>query len=98
MGGREGKIQGRTPTRHGTLRAISSSQIFAFASDGIRQSPRGLSDPPRTTFGPFGSAAEAQDSPAVLVEYARAWLDSEESEPFREMAAELDDGADYTYD
>ncbi|MBN9225346.1 MAG: hypothetical protein ABS63_09885 [Microbacterium sp. SCN 70-27] len=54
--------------------------------------------PSEDCLGPFGSAAEAQDSPAVLVEYARAWLDSEESEPFREMAAELDDGADYTYD
>lgn len=30
---------------------------------------------------PRGSLAE--DSPAVLVEYARAWLDSEESERFR---------------
>lgn len=45
--------------------------------------------------GPFGSAIEAEESPAVLVEYARAWLESEESEPFREMAADADDDADY---
>lgn len=45
--------------------------------------------------GPFASAAEAQDSPAVLVEYARAWLASDESEPYRAMASENDDSADY---
>lgn len=49
--------------------------------------------PSEDTIGPFGSAAEAEESPAVLVEYARAWLESEESEPFREMA-EGDDGTD----
>ena len=42
----------------------------------------------------FGSAQEAEESPAVLVEYARAWLESEESEPYRQMAAELDDDTD----
>ena len=31
---------------------------------------------------------------SVLVEYARAWLESEESEPYRQMAAELDDDTD----
>ena len=36
--------------------AISSSQIRADMSDGARQSPRGDSEPPATTFGPFGSA------------------------------------------
>ncbi len=50
--------------------------------------------PSEDCLGPFASAAEAQDSPAVLLEYARSWLESEESEPFREMAAELDDDAD----
>ncbi len=44
--------------------------------------------------GPFGSAAEAEDSPAVLVEFARTWLESEESAPYREMAAELGDDID----
>ncbi|MDN3497332.1 hypothetical protein QL996_15440 [Planococcus sp. APC 4015] len=49
--------------------------------------------PSEDTIGPFGSAAEAEESPAVLVEYARAWLESEESEPFRALA-EGDDGTD----
>ncbi|MFS0867771.1 hypothetical protein AB3M83_10645 [Microbacterium sp. 179-B 1A2 NHS] len=51
--------------------------------------------PSADCLGPFSSAAEAEDSPAVLLEYARSWLESEESEPYREMAAELDDGTDY---
>jgi len=50
--------------------------------------------PAEDSLGPFASAEEAEDSPAVLLEHARAWLESEESEPFREMAAELDDGTD----
>lgn len=50
--------------------------------------------PSEDTIGPFGTAAEAEESPAVLLEHARAWLESEESEPFREMAAEGDDGID----
>ncbi|WP_439591912.1 hypothetical protein [Microbacterium sp.] len=49
--------------------------------------------PSEDSMGPFGSAAEAEDSPAVLLEHARAWLESEDSELFREMA-EGDDGAD----
>jgi hypothetical protein len=49
--------------------------------------------PGEDTIGPFSTAAEAEDSPAVLVEYARAWLESEESEPFRAMA-EDDDSSD----
>lgn len=49
--------------------------------------------PSEDAMGPFGSAAEAEDSPAVLLEHARAWLESEESERFREMA-EGDDGVD----
>lgn len=49
--------------------------------------------PSEDVIGPFGSAAEAMDSPAILLEHARAWLESEESERFREMA-ESDDGSD----
>ena len=49
--------------------------------------------PSEDTIGPFDSAAEAEESPAILLEHARAWLDSEESERFREMA-EGDDGVD----
>ncbi|MFT4215253.1 MAG: hypothetical protein QM622_10825 [Microbacterium sp.] len=47
--------------------------------------------PSEDCLGPFATAQEAEDSPTVLVEYARAWLESEESEPFREMAAEAGD-------
>ena len=47
--------------------------------------------PSDDTIGPFGSAQEAEDSPAVLLEHARAWLESEESERFREMAEGADD-------
>ena len=50
--------------------------------------------PSEDCLGPFGSAQEAEESPAVLVEYARAWLESEESEPYRQMAAEFDDDTD----
>lgn len=49
--------------------------------------------PSEDTLGPFGSAVEAEESPAVLLEHARAWLESEESERFREMA-EGDAGTD----
>lgn len=49
--------------------------------------------PSEDTMGPFATAAEAEESPAVLLEHARAWLESEESERFREMA-EGDDAAD----
>lgn len=51
--------------------------------------------PTEDSIGPFATAAEAQDSPAVLLEHARAWLESEESEPFRAMAAESGDDSDY---
>ena len=40
----------------GTCRRSSSSQTIAVASLGARQSPRGESDPPDPTFGPFGTA------------------------------------------
>ncbi len=51
--------------------------------------------PSEDTLGPFATAEEAEDSPAMLLEYARTWLESEESEKFRELAAESDDGADF---
>ncbi|MFP7761265.1 hypothetical protein [Marisediminicola sp. LYQ85] len=50
--------------------------------------------PSEDTIGPFASAEEAEESPATLLEYARAWLESEESERYREMGAESDDGTD----
>jgi len=34
----------------------SASQTVALPSDGARQSPRGDSEPPADTFGPFGIA------------------------------------------
>ncbi len=40
----------------GTFASSSLSQVTADASDGMRQSPRGDSDPPATTLGPLGSA------------------------------------------
>jgi len=49
--------------------------------------------PSEDTIGPFATAAEAEESPALLVEYARAWLESEESEPFRALVEE-EDGTD----
>ena len=51
--------------------------------------------PSEDTLGPFATAEEAEESPAMLLEYARAWLESDESEKFRELAAESDDGADF---
>mgnify|MGYP001763218121 FL=1 len=38
----------------GTL-SRSASQAAAEASEGIRQSPRGLKEPPETTLGPLGN-------------------------------------------
>ena len=38
----------------GTWQRSSSSQGSASESAGARQSPRGLSEPPEPTFGPFG--------------------------------------------
>ncbi|WP_203136967.1 hypothetical protein [Microbacterium sp. JZ31] len=42
--------------------------------------------PSDEVIGPFATAQEAEDSPAVLIEHARAWLESDESEPYRAMA------------
>ena len=50
--------------------------------------------PSEDAIGPFATAEEAEESPATLLEHARAWLESEESERFREMAAESGDGTD----
>ena len=52
--GRTDRGRGRQPS--GTLASSSSSQARPPASDGIRQSPRGDSEPPATTLGPLGSA------------------------------------------
>src|SRR4051812_31967162 len=51
-----GQDAGSRPHPFGTLRSRSSSQAAALPSDGARQSPRGDSEPPATTFGPFGIA------------------------------------------
>src|SRR5690606_36098494 len=40
----------------GTFASSSSSHTRAVLSEGARQSPRGDSEPPVTTFGPFGRA------------------------------------------
>jgi hypothetical protein len=40
----------------GTFCSMSASHTAALPSDGARQSPRGLNDPPWETLGPFGIA------------------------------------------
>ena len=50
------EAQRRCAGRSCTNRSSSSSQTLAGASDGARQSPRGDSEPPEPTFGPFGTA------------------------------------------
>src|SRR5690349_25046121 len=49
-------FQGPVVGPGGTLRSSSASQALALPSDGARHSPRGDSDPPALTFGPFGIA------------------------------------------
>src|SRR6267378_7945773 len=44
------------PDQSGTFSRRSLSQTVASESLGARQSPRGESDPPEPTFGPFGMA------------------------------------------
>ena len=61
----------------GTSRSSSSSQMRALPSEGARQSPRGESEPPAATFGPFGMAerlnwAEAEEA---LEEYPQPGAD-----------------------
>jgi hypothetical protein len=51
-------------SRSGTFSFNSSSQTRAFPSDGVRQSPRGESEPPDEIFGPLGRAEAKQSSAA----------------------------------
>lgn len=44
--------------------------------------------PSEDALGPFTTAQEAEESPTLLFEHAKAWLESEESEPYRRMAEE----------
>src|SRR6185312_8046167 len=53
---RSGRQQPFPGSSTGTFAASSASQAAALPSDGARQSPRGLSDPPELIFGPFGTA------------------------------------------
>ena len=46
----------RTALLLGDVRVELGQPRTEVASDGIRQSPRGDSEPPATTFGPLGSA------------------------------------------
>lgn len=48
--------------------------------------------PSEDTLGPFATAQEAEESPALLLAHATAWLESEESEQYRDMAEESDSG------
>ena len=50
------KARSPYPFISGTLAFNSFSHIRALPSDGARQSPRGDSEPPDVTFGPFGDA------------------------------------------
>jgi len=68
----------------------SQSYWYNLTTQGVERSDI---RPSEDTIGPFATAAEAEESPAVLVEYARAWLESEDSEPFRALA-EGEDGTD----
>src|SRR6187431_2778102 len=65
----QSRVPARVPTRQrppleveavvqpfGTLASSSASHARDPASDGIRQSPRGDSEPPATTLGPLGMA------------------------------------------
>ena len=64
--GSRGRVLPRTARRRaqcagrlnglGTFLSMSASHTSALPSDGARQSPRGLNDPPCETFGPFGIA------------------------------------------
>src|SRR5690606_9767120 len=54
--GARGPADARFRQSPGTSRSISASQAVDAASEGIRQSPRGESEPPASTFGAFGRA------------------------------------------
>ena len=56
------------------MRSISASQTAAFPSEGARQSPRGLSEPPADTFGPFGPYLVTLDEVGDLNNLG-LWLD-----------------------
>lgn len=73
---------------------MSGAQSYYWYNLSTQSVQRADERPSEDTIGPFATAAEAEESPAILLEHARAWLESEESERFREMAAEGDDGAD----
>lgn len=70
--------------------SVGQSYWYNLRTQSVERADERPSD---ETLGPFATAQEAEDSPAVLIEHARAWLDSEESEPYRAMA-EDDGGAD----
>lgn len=72
---------------------MSGTQSYYWYNLTTQSVQRADERPSEDTIGPFATPEEAEESPAVLLEHARAWLESEESEPFRQMAAE-DDGTD----
>lgn len=73
---------------------MSGAQSYYWYNLTTQLVERADARPSEDTIGPFATAQEAEESPGVLLEHARAWLESEESERFREMA-EGDDSADY---
>ena len=74
---------------------MSGTQSYYWYTLSTQSVVRADERPTEDSIGPFSTAAEAEDSPALLIEHARAWLESEESQPYREMAAEADESADY---
>lgn len=66
----------------------------AIPEEDVWKPPAGLDSqqaaerPSDDTIGPFATIEEAEDSPATLVTYAQAWLDSEAFEPYRAAAEE----------
>lgn len=73
---------------------MTESRSFFWYSLSTQSVVRAPERPGEDTIGPFSTAAEAEESPALLIEHARQWLDSEASEEFRALA-EPDDPADY---
>ncbi len=73
---------------------MSGTQSYYWYNLSAQSVVRADERPSEDSIGPFATPEEAEDSPAILLEHARAWLESEESERFREMAAESDDGTD----
>lgn len=58
---------------------------YNLTTQSVQQADERPSD---DTIGPFATIEEAEDSPATLVMYAQAWLDSEAFEPYRAAAEE----------